>query len=106
MVTASVDVVEKATEAAKKAGAAFPEAIGEFIKDQLTVVNSMVGPQVMASTGLDYESLDAAMARLKQEEPLAPLFTGEKLDPRTMSHELYLAVRKHNPEVFGLRRGR
>jgi hypothetical protein len=106
MTNSEVNVVEKATEAAKRAGAAYPEAIGEYIQDQLTVVNSMVGPVVMAKNGFEVVLLDAAMVRLKEDENLGPLFTGEPLNVKTMSHDLYLAVRKHNPEVFNLRRRR
>jgi len=101
----SLNVIEKATEAARKAGAVYPEAIAEYIKDQLAVVNTMAGPQVMASNGLGYESLDAAMPRLKQDEKVGRLFSGQ-LDMQNTDHDMYLAVRKHNPEVFGLRRGR
>ena len=66
-----VNVFEKATEAAKKAGAAYPEAVAEYIQDRLAVVDSLAGPTVMARNGLERESLDAAMARLKVTEKVS-----------------------------------
>jgi len=101
-----VNVFEKATEAAKKAGAAYPEAVAEYIQDRLAVVDSLAGPTVMARNGLERESLDAAMARLKVTEKVSALFTDGKLDVRTIDFDLYQAIRKHNPELLGLRHKR
>ena len=101
-----VNVFEKATEAAKKAGAAYPEAVAEYIQDRLAVVDSLAGPTVMARNGLERESLDATMARLKVTEKVSALFTDGKLDVRTIDFDLYQAIRKHNPELLGLRHKR
>ena len=48
--------------------------------------------------------MDAAMARLKETEEVGPLFTDGKVDVRTIGVDLYQAVRKHNPELLGLRK--
>ena len=105
-VDVKVDVFQKATEAAKKAGGAYPEAVAEYIQDRLSVVASLAGPTVMARNGLERESLDATMARLKVTENVGPLFNGGDVDVRTLDVDLYQALRKHNPEVLGLRRKR
>ena len=98
----SVDVFQKATEAARNAGAAYPEIVAEYILPRLSVVESLGGPQVMARNGLEPETLSVTMQRLKESENVGPLFDA-KLNVKTMDHELYLAVRKHNPELLGLR---
>jgi len=104
-ITASVDVFQKATEAARSAGAAYPEIIAEVILPRLSVVESLGGPQVMARNGLECEPLNIAMLRLKQSEDVGPLFDA-KLNVKTMDHDLFLAVRRHNPELLGLRKNR
>jgi len=101
--SASVNVMAKAAEAAQKAGAAYPEAVAEFIKDKLTIAESVVGPQVVVQNGLEVEPLDAAMARLKATEKVGVLFHGGKLNTHNLDHELYLAIRAHAPELVGLR---
>ncbi len=102
----TVNVIEKTVEAARKAGAAYPEAVAEFLKDDLTVVDTVSGPQVVVRNGLEVEPLDFVFSRLKTTKNVGALFNGGKPDPRTMSQELYLALRKCNPEVLGLRRRR
>jgi hypothetical protein len=69
-------------------------------------VDSLAGPTVMARNGLERESLNAAMARLKVTEKVGPLFSGGKLDVRTIDFDLYQAIRRHNPELLGLRHKR
>lgn len=102
----NLDAFEKATEAAQKAGAACPEAVAEYLKDKMTVVSTMAGSQVMVRNGLEVETLDAAMARLQATEDVGALFHGGKVDVRTMSHDLFCAIRRHNPELVGLRKTR
>ena len=103
--TASVDVFQKATEAARNAGAPYPEVVAEYIKGRLSVVDSLAGPQVMVRNGLECEPLSVAMLRLKESENVGPLFNA-KLDVKTMDHDLYVAIRKRNPELLGLRKKR
>jgi hypothetical protein len=102
----TVNVFERTVEAAKRAGAAYPEALAEFLKDDLSVVNSLAGPQVVLRNGLERESLDAAMARLKATEEVGALFTDGKVDVRKIGVDMFQALRKHNPEVLGLRKKR
>jgi len=104
--SASVDVMQKATEAAKKVGAAYPEAVAEYLMDRLTVVDTMAGPQVVVRSGLECESLDGVMARMQVTENVGALFHAGKLDVRNLDHDLFLAIRKHNPELLGLRPNR
>jgi hypothetical protein len=102
----SVDAFEMATEAAKQAGAVYPEAVAEYLKDQLIVVDVVSGPRVVVRNGLNYESLDGVFARMKVTENVGSLFNGGKPDVRKMDIELFQAFRKHNPEVLGLRKKR
>jgi hypothetical protein len=102
----SVDVMEKATEAAKKAGAVCPEGVAEYLKDNLTVVNTVAGPQVAVRNGLDVESLDGVFARMRVTENVAALFHGGKPNVRNMDLDLYRVIRKHKPELLGLGRKR
>jgi hypothetical protein len=103
MTSANVNVLEKTVEAAKKAGSVYPEALAEFLKDDLSVVDTIGGPQVFVRNGLECESLDAAMARLKTTEEVGVLFTDGKVDVRKIGVGMFQALRKHNPEVLGLR---
>ena len=95
--TASVDVFQKATEAARNAGAAYPEAVAEYIQDRLSVVDSLAGPTVMARNGLERESLDAAMARLKVTENVGPLFNGGNVDVRNLDVDLVSSTQEAQP---------
>ena len=92
-------------EAARNAGAAYPEIVAEYILPRLSVVESLGGPQVMSRNGLEPETLSVTMQRLKESEIVGPVFDA-KLNVKTMDHELYVAIRKHNPEVLGLRKKR
>lgn len=106
MIGANVNVLEKATEAAKKAGAVCPEGVAEYLKDKLTVVDTMAGPQVVVKNGLEVESLDGVMARLQVTENVGALFHGGDVDVRNLDHDLFLVLRKHRPELLGLRHNR
>ena len=103
--SANVDVMAKAkaTEAAQKAGAAYPEAVAEFLKDNLVTENTTAGPVVMVRNGMGVESLNAAMARLQVTENVGVLFHGGKLNIQALDHGLYLAIRKLAPTLVGLR---
>ena len=99
----SANVLEKTAEAAKQAGEIYPEALAEFLKDKLSVVDTIGGPQVFVRNGLECESLDAAMAQLKTTEEVGVLFTEGKVDVRKIGVDMFQALRKHNREVLGLR---
>jgi hypothetical protein len=102
----SMNVMQKVAEAAKKAGAMYPEAVAEYLKDRVAVVETQAGPQIVVRNGLECESLDGVFARMQVTENVGAMFNGGKFDVRTMDHELYSAIRKHNPELFGLRKKR
>jgi hypothetical protein len=106
MSSVTIDVTAKATEVARKAGAIYPEAIAEYIRNDLAVVDSAAGPQVVFRNGIGYEPLDFVMSRLKITENVGALFHGGKLDIKNLSHDLYRAIRQHNPELIGLRHKR
>ena len=97
------DVMEMATEAARKAGAVCPEGVAEYLEDRLTVVDTVSGPQVVVRSGLEVESLDGVFARMRVTEGPAALFHGGKVNVRDIDHDLYRVIRKHKPELIGLR---
>jgi hypothetical protein len=101
-----VDVIQHATEAARQAGAYAPEAVAEYLVPHLTTVDTVSGPQVVVSNGLDYESLDGVFARMQVTENVAALFTGGKLNVTKLDPDLYQLIRKHKPELLGLRKNR
>ncbi|MEN6407193.1 MAG: hypothetical protein ABFC77_12060 [Thermoguttaceae bacterium] len=100
------NVFEKTVEAAKQAGATYPKAVAELIRDKLSVENSLAGQQVFVRNGLCRESLGVAIDRLKQSEKAKPLFGDGKVNVRLLDVGEYIAIRKHNPELFGLRKKR
>jgi hypothetical protein len=101
-----VDVMQQATEAARNAGAVCPEGVAEFLRDNLTVVDTAAGPQVLVRNGVDCEPLSAVMARMQVTENVAALFGGGKVNVRSLTPDLYRAIRKHKPELIGLRPNR
>jgi len=98
-----MDVMEMAAEAAREAGAVSPEGVAEYLKDRLTVVDTVSGPQVVVRSGLEVESLDGVFARMRVTEGVAALFHGGDVDVRNIDHDLYCVIRKHKPELIGLR---
>ena len=104
--SANVDVMEKVTEAALKAGAVYPEAVAEYLKDSLVAEDTLAGPVVMVRNGMGVEPLDAVMARLQVTENVGVLFHGGKLNMQTLDHGLYRAIRQHAPALVGLRPNR
>ena len=103
MSTVTVNVIEEATEAAKEAGAICPEGVAAFLEDDLTIVDTMSGPQVMVRNGLEIESLAGAIARMRVTEGVASLFHGGPVNVEDLDHDLYRVIRKHKPELIGLR---
>jgi hypothetical protein len=101
-----VSVFDKVVAAAKDAGSQFPESVAQFLMDDLSVMDSLAGPQVFVWNGKEREPLSVTMARLKESKDIGPLFTDGKLDKRNMSYDAFRAVRQHNPELVGLRKKR
>jgi hypothetical protein len=106
MSSENVNVIEKATEAARKAGAVCPEGVAEYLRDRLAVVDTSAGPQVVVQNGLEVESLDGVMARLQVTANVGALFHGGKVNVRNLDHDLFLVIRRHKPELLGLRANR
>jgi len=103
-VPATVNPMEVATEAAKKAGAVCPEGVADFLKDKLSVVETAAGPTVMVRSDQGFEPLDFVMTRMQITEGVGALFHGGTVDVTKLDHDTYLVLRKHRPEIFGLRR--
>lgn len=103
---AKVDVFDKVVEAAKCAGSPFPESVAQYLADNLSVVDSLAGPQIYVWNGTEREPLSVTMARLKESKDIGPLFGDGKVDVRTMTYDAFRAIRRHNPELVGLRKKR
>ena len=93
---------ERNVRIVKEQGVAHPEAVAAILTpfDQQTAA----GPAPFAMVGGQTMPLASAVTRFRDENPgLAKLFhpTG-KLDIDNMSHEHYLAIRAHSPQLFGL----
>lgn len=101
-----VNVMEKAAEAAKNVGACCPEGVAEFLRDKLTIVESVSGPQVVVRNGSQVKPLDCVLSRMQVTENVAALFHGGAVDVRNLDPDLYRAIRKHQPELLGLRKKR
>lgn len=101
-----IDVFDKVVEAAKDAGSPFPESVAQYLADSVSVVKSMAGPQIFVWNGTEREPLSVTIARLKESKDIGPLFTDGKVNVRTMSYDAFRAVRRHNPELIGLRKKR
>ena len=106
MKTESIDAMATVIEAAKKIGAECPEGIADFLKNKLTVVDTVAGPQVVVKNGLQVESLDGVLARMQVTENVAALIHGGKVDVRKLDMDLFQVIRRHRPEWLGLRRKR
>jgi hypothetical protein len=97
---------DKVVAAAKDAGSPFPESVAQYLMDDLSVVDSLAGPQLFVWNDTEREPLSVAMNRLKESADIGPLFTDGKLNLRKMSYDAFHAVRRHNPELVGLRKKR
>ena len=51
-------------------------------------MDTVAGPQIVVRNGLERESLDAAMARLKVTEEVGALFTDGKVDVRKIGSSI------------------
>ena len=103
--SSSFDPVEKTIQAARDGGACCPEAVAELLRPKLVTEQRGATTCVYAHTPEGTVPVEAAIARLRETPRLARLFSPDgKLDLRDMPHEEFLAIRKTNPEIFGLGR--
>jgi hypothetical protein len=99
----SNDVMEKATQAAKDAGACCPEAVAEILAPHLYVEQTMAGPTVFCHTEGGSLPLTAAVTELRRNPTIKGLFEhGAGLDLRHLATPHFRAIRKRNPELLGL----
>lgn len=66
---------------------------------------TLAGPMPYAIVSGEIVPLASAVTKLREQAPeLAGLFDAKaKLDYRAMTAERYIAIRKHSPELLGLR---
>jgi hypothetical protein len=94
---------ERNVRVVREQGVAYPEALTAILRpfDQQT----LGGPMPFAIVGGEVVPLASAVAKLRDQAPeLAGLFDAKaKLDLRKMPPERYIAIRKHVPQLLGLR---
>ena len=99
----SNDVVEKAIQAAKDAGACCPESVAEILAPSLSVEQTMAGPTVFCNSENGTVPLATAIAELRRNPTIKGLFeSGAGLDLRKLTTPHFRAIRKRNPELLGL----
>jgi hypothetical protein len=98
------DVMQKVIQAATNGGACCPAAVAEILRPGLSTEQRGAVTYVYANCQGQILPVEAAVARLREIPRLARLFSPDgKLDLREMSQPEYRAIRKANPELFGLR---
>jgi len=101
--TTNNNVMEKAVQAAKDAGACCPEAVAEILAPRLCVEQTMAGPTVFCHSESGAIPLATAVAELRQNPTIKGLFDrGAGLDLRHLATPHFRAIRKRNPELLGL----
>jgi len=99
----SNDVMEKAIQAAKDAGACCPESIAEILAPHLRVEQTMAGPTVFCHSESGASPLATAVAELRRNPTTKGLFVrGAGLDLHHLTTPIFRAIRKRNPELLGL----
>jgi hypothetical protein len=96
-------VMEQSLQAAKDAGACCPEAVAEILAPNLHIEQTMAGPVVFCNTENGVVPLATAIAKLRQNPTIKGLFErGAGLDLHHLTTPHFRAIRRYNPELFGL----
>ena len=98
-------LMEEAVKAAREGGACLPAAVAEILHDRLYSEQRGAKTYVYANSPEGTIPIEIAVAKLRETPRLARLFSPEgKLDLKEMPQGEYIAIRKTNPELFGLRK--
>lgn len=97
-------VMEVALKAASEGGSCCPKAVAEILRPDLYAEQRGATTYVYWSSPEGTLPIEAAVAKLRETPRLARLFSRDgKLDLKGMTPPEYRAIRKVNPELFGLR---
>ena len=98
-------LMEEAVKAAREGGACLPQAVAEILRDRLYSEQRGAKTYVYANSPEGTIPIEAAVTKLRETPRLARLFSPEgKLDLKEMPQGEYIAIRRANPELFGLRK--
>ena len=101
----SPEVMEKTIQVAKDGRSCCPEAVAEILRPNLSTEQRGAVTYVYVNCQGQMLPLEAAVARLRETPRLARLFSPDgKLDVRQMPPDEFRAIRRTNPELFGLAR--
>jgi len=97
-------LMDAAVKAARDGGACCPKTVAEILSDRLYSEQHGLTTCVYAHFQGETLPIDAAVAKMRETPRLGRLFSPSgKFDFDQMTHPEYLAIRKTNPELFGLR---
>jgi len=97
-------LMDAAAKAATNAGACCPKAVAEILRDRLYSEQRGLTTHVFAHFDGETLLLDAAVAKMAATPRLGRIFSQDKtFDYKKMTQAEYQAIRRVNPEVFGLR---
>ena len=96
-------LMEAAVKAARDAGACCPKAVAEILRDRLHGEQRGLTTCVYAHYDGETLPIDAAVAKMQATPRLGRIFSPhKKFDIKEMTQPEYRAIRKVNPELFGL----
>jgi hypothetical protein len=97
-------VMEAVVKAARDGGASYPKAVAEILRPSLYVEQQGATPCIYATWEGQSLPVEAAVAKMRETPRHRPLFTpGGKPDVRELTPTEYRAIRRKNPELFGMR---
>ena len=96
-------LVDAALKAARDAGACCPQSVAEILRDRLYGEQRGLATQVYAYFDGETLPIDAAVAKMAATPRLGRIFSQDKtFDYKQMTQPEYRAIRRVNPELFGL----
>lgn len=97
-------LMDAAVKAARDASACCPHSVAEILRDRLHGEQRGVTTHVFAYFDGETLPIDAAVAKMAATPRLGRIFSQDKsFDLYQMTQPEYRAIRKVNPELFGLR---
>ena len=96
-------VMEAVVKAARDGGASYPKAVAEILRPTLYVEQKGATPCIYATCEGQSLPVEATVAKMRETARLRPLFTpGGRPNVRELTPTEYRAIRKTNPELFGM----
>lgn len=96
-------LMDAALKAAQDAGACCPASVAEILRDRLHGEQRGITTHVYAHFDGETLPVDAAVAKMAATPRLGRIFSQDKsFDLHEMTQPEYRAIRRVNPELFGL----